>query len=272
MSKIAFIGGGNMAQAIIQGVLAAQLFKPEDIYVSDISSERLMDLSQQYKVNVTTENAQAVEQADVVILAVKPQVLNDVLQHLAPALNKPEKLCVSIAAGITTGQIKAAIPDVPVIRVMPNTPALVGQGASVLYAEPAAREYLEPVISVFASVGKALTIDEESLMDAVTALSGSGPAYFFLLMEAMIHAGVGLGLSADVAEQLVLQTAAGAASLAQESFKSDIDVGQLRKRVTSPGGTTEAALNLFAKADLEAIVSQAITAARDRGVELSSGK
>jgi pyrroline-5-carboxylate reductase len=163
----------------------------------------------------------------------------------------------------------AALGDAAIIRVMPNTPALIGQGVSALYANDRARPQLGQALSIFSAVGKAVVVETEDLIDAVTAVSGSGPAYFFLLMEAMMQAGVSLGLPTEVSKELVLQTARGASLLAVEADKNNEGPAVLRRKVTSPGGTTEAALRVFAQAGFESLVCRALTAARDRSTELS---
>lgn len=270
MGKIGFIGGGNMAEALIQGILNAELYEAEDIYVSDISSERLVYLGREYSVNVSSENAEVASTADIVVIAVKPQVINEALESIADEFKSGDKVAVSIAAGIPVKSIKKVLGDVPVVRVMPNTPALIGEGASALFADEKARQHLEQITPIFSAVGKDVVLDDESLIDAVTAISGSGPAYFFLMMESLIHTAVEMGLSADIAEELVLHTASGAAGLALESTKDNINVTELRRRVASPGGTTEAALEVFKKAGFKGIVRNGAIAAYRRSHELSA--
>jgi pyrroline-5-carboxylate reductase len=180
------------------------------------------------------------------------------------------RLFISIAAGEKVAKIAGVLGDVPVVRVMPNTPALVGEGASALFANERAKPLLDKALSIFSAVGKAVIVREEGLIDAVTAVSGSGPAYFFLLMEAMIEAAVALGLSSEVAKDLVLQTAKGAGLLAVEADKNSESPAVLRRKVTSPHGTTEAALKVFAAGNFHSLVADALTAARDRSRELSA--
>ena len=268
MKTIGFIGGGNMAQALFEGVLNASLFEADRLWVSDVRAERLNELKAQYSVHVTTDNRTLTQQADIIVLSVKPQVMADVLDGIAGTL-KEEALVISIAAGITADSIKAKLGDVQIVRVMPNTPALVGAGASGLYNASASQDGLQTAVDIFASVGRAVVVEDENLIDAVTAVSGSGPAYFFLLMEEMIKAGVELGLTAETAKTLVLQTAKGAALLAESAQEQGEDPAVLRQKVTSPGGTTEAALKTFSKEGFEAIVTKALRAARDRGRALS---
>ena len=271
MKTIGFIGGGNMAQALLEGVLKAGLFKADDTWVSDVRSERLTELKGLYGVQTATDNTQLTRQADIIMLSVKPQVMADVLDGIAGTLKK-DVLVISIAAGITTTSIREKLGDVQIIRVMPNTPALVGVGASGLYNASASEEGLKAALDICSSVGKAIVVDSEDLIDAVTAVSGSGPAYYFLLMEEMIKAAVGLGLTEADAKTLVLQTAKGAALLAEAAQENGEDPAILRQKVTSPGGTTEAALKVFAAKGISETVQKALKAAFDRGQELSKGK
>jgi pyrroline-5-carboxylate reductase len=209
-------------------------------------------------------------QADTIVLSVKPQVMSDVLDGIAGTLKKGV-LVISIAAGITTASIRAKLGDVQIVRVMPNTPALVATGASGLYNAGASDEGLKTALDICSSVGKAVVVEKEDLIDTVTAVSGSGPAYYFLLMEEMIKAGVKLGLTEETAKTLVLQTAKGAALLAESAQERNEDPAILRQKVTSPGGTTEAALKVMNENKLGEIILKALTAARNRGKELSAG-
>ncbi|MEN8126722.1 MAG: pyrroline-5-carboxylate reductase [Planctomycetota bacterium] len=271
MSTIGFIGGGNMAQALLAGIIKAGLFDADRIWVSDVRPERLDELKAQYGVWTTTDNTELTQYADILMLSVKPQVIADVLDGIAGTL-KDGVLVISIAAGITTAAIKAKLGDVQIIRVMPNTPALVGAGASGLYNAGAAEDGLKTALDICSSVGTAIVVDSEDLIDAVTAVSGSGPAYYFLLMEEMIKAGVELGLTEETAKTLVLQTAKGAALLAESAQQQGEDPAVLRQKVTSPGGTTEAALKVMDKSSFGQIVLKALTAARNRGQELSKAE
>ena len=268
MKTIGFIGGGNMAQALLEGVLSASLFDADKIWVSDVRPERLQELKGQYGIHATTDNTELTKQADIVVLSVKPQMMANVLDGIAGTL-KEGVLVISIAAGITTGSIREKLGAVQIVRVMPNTPALVKAGASGLYNASASQDGLKTAMDICTSVGKAIVVESESLIDAVTAVSGSGPAYFFLLMEEMIKAGVELGLTEDTAKTLVLQTAKGAALLAESAQERGEDPAVLRQKVTSPGGTTEAALKVMDKSSFGQIVLKALTAARDRGQTLS---
>ncbi len=270
MSTIGFLGSGNMAEALIRGISAAKVYGPRDIFISDIRPERLKELADKYGVTRCATNVQVVEKAQTVVLSVKPQVMNDALQSIRNA-GTSGKLFISIAAGIRLATIRDVLGDVPLVRVMPNTPALIGEGASALFANERARPLLDRALSIFAAVGKAVVVEEEGLLDSVTAVSGSGPAYFFLLMEAMLDAAVALGLPPEVAKDLVLQTARGAGLLAAEADQNGESPAILRRKVTSPGGTTEAALKVFAAHDFPRLIHDALTAARDRSRELSGG-
>ena len=268
MKTIGFIGAGNMAQALLEGILKASLFEKNNVWISDVRPERLDELKSQYGIQAAADNDELVKHADIIILSVKPQVMAEVLEGIAGKL-KAGVLVISIAAGVTTASIKAKLGNVQIIRVMPNTPALVGAGASGLFSEGASEEAVNAAMAICRSVGQAIVVDSEDLIDAVTAVSGSGPAYYFLLMEEMIKAGVNLGLAEEDAKTLVLQTAKGAALLAEAAQANAEDPAELRRKVTSPGGTTEAALNVMKENQLGQIVQKALTAARDRGRELS---
>ena len=268
MSTIGFIGSGNMAEAIIKGILSANVYNPENIFVSDIRNERLEFLAKNYEVKTYKDNSELTSQVQTLVLSVKPQNMTDVLGGIKQSIDSV-KLVISIAAGIKVEKIASVLGNIAIVRVMPNTPALIGQGASALYANELAKQLLEQALSIFSSVGKAVVVEEEELIDAVTAVSGSGPAYYFLLMEEMIKAGVELGLPEDIAKDLVLQTAKGAGLLASEADKNDESPAILRKKVTSPGGTTEAALNKFAEGNFGSLVSAALKKANDRSIELS---
>lgn len=264
---LAFIGGGNMARSLIGGLITNG-FAADNIHVADPSNETLQTLTNLYPVRTFTDNTAAIADAEVVILAVKPQQLQAVTRQLSPNWQK-DKLLISIAAGIRLddisrwlGQEQAAI-----VRAMPNTPSLVQAGATALCAnEHVKTAQHELAESILRAVGLALWVKHEQQMDAVTALSGSGPAYLFLVMEAMQTAGMELGLPEDTARLLALETAFGASKMALESEESAC---VLRQRVTSPGGTTERALDEFEHGDLRGLFSKALTAAASRADELA---
>jgi len=268
MATIGFIGAGNMAQALIKGIIASGIYKPADIIASDISSERLTLLAGQYDIGTTGSNTEISAQADTIVLSVKPQVISAVLEEIKNAIN-PAATVISIAAGITTTALANSLPNAAIIRVMPNTPALAGEGMSALFSANASKNALKQALKLFSSVGQALIVETEDMIDAVTAVSGSGPAYFFLLMEEMIKAAENMHLSTDIAEKLVLQTAKGAGILAQKAAENGEKPGQLRKKVTSPGGTTEAALKVFANEGFFLLVKNALNAAQAKSKELS---
>lgn len=264
--KIAFIGAGNMAKAIIGGLLA-EGFKRINIVASGPRQETLDRVAAEYGINVTTDNQAAASTADVVVLAVKPQMLKEVCQGLADSLaHKP--LIISLAAGITTESMASWLGgDQAIVRCMPNTPSQLRVGASGLFANAhVSAAQKSTANTILGAVGIVQWVDDEALINPVTAVSGSGPAYFFLVMEAMIDAGVELGLSRESATELTLQTALGAAILAKQSAE---DVAVLRRRVTSPKGTTEQAINSFENDQIRAMFSRAMTACSNRAVELS---
>jgi pyrroline-5-carboxylate reductase len=266
--KIAFIGGGNMASAIIGG-LVAQGFDAGTITVSDPMPETLARLATVAPVSTTMDNLAAIQNADVVVLAVKPQVMAQVCRPLAEKLAQTKPLIISIAAGITLLSLQQWLGDgITIVRSMPNTPALVKTGATALFGNTHTRQRERDLADqLLRAIGITVWTDSEAQLDAVTALSGSGPAYFFLVMEAMIAAGTALGLKPDVATQLTLQTALGAAKMA---IDSDVDAAELRRRVTSPGGTTLAALTVMEERGLRDTFAQALTAADQRSRELAA--
>jgi pyrroline-5-carboxylate reductase len=255
--RLAFIGGGNMAAALISGLTKRGL-QPKRIVVADPSGEQLERLVREYGITAAADNIGAASDAEVVILAVKPQQMRSVAAGLAPRLAQSKPLVISIAAGIPHAALARWFgPQVPVVRTMPNRPAFNGFGATGLYA-PA---------SVGAAVSATVWVEHESQMDTVTALSGSGPAYFFLFMEALEAAAHERGLPNDIAHKLTLETAFGAAQMARQSSES---LSALREQVTSKGGTTAAALDVLDAAGLRAIVAHAVAAADRRSAELAA--
>ncbi len=268
MSSIGFLGAGNMAEALIKGIMAAGLYKSKDVFISDIKPDRLDYLAKQYGVKKAADNPALAKKIDTLVLSVKPQNMTDALQSIKDTL-RPDVLVISIAAGIKVAKISAVLGDRPIVRVMPNTPALISEGASALFANDKAKPVLEKAQRIFAAVGRAVVVDDEGLIDAVTAVSGSGPAYYFLVMEEMIKAAAELGLPLDVARGLVLQTAKGAALLASEADKTGQSPAELRHKVTSPGGTTEAALKVLAEGKFGPLLVAAIKRACERSRELS---
>ena len=266
-SSLAFIGGGNMACSLIGGLIADG-WDPARIQVADTDPGQLERVASRFQVATTQDNSDAAANADTIILAVKPQAMDRVARGLASIISEQQSLVISIAAGIRETTLRHWLGEsTAIVRSMPNTPALVQSGATALYANPAVSEQQRDLAeSILRAVGLTIWLDDEALMDAVTALSGSGPAYFFLFMEAMQAAGQALGLPEKSARLLTMQTAFGAARMALESTE---DAATLRRRVTSPGGTTEQAINSLQKNDFEQIISQALDAAAQRSRELA---
>jgi len=263
----AFIGGGNMGRAMIGGLIASG-HPPYRIRVSDADAACRDACAERFGVMVSNDNPAVCEGADVVVLAVKPQQLREVSLSLGGVAG-PNTLFLSIAAGITLGHLETWLGSArAIVRAMPNTPAQIGCGAAALCGNDAVTAAQHALAGrLLEAVGVAVWLDDESLMDAVTALSGSGPAYVFLLLELLEQAGCELGLPAELSRTLSLATVEGAARLARGS---EHDAATLRRQVTSPGGTTEQALKSFNEADLAGIVRRALTAARDRGRELAA--
>ena len=267
IQKIGFIGGGNMASSLISGLIASG-HSPQHLWVSDINPDTLKALAENLNVNTSASNDAVINEVDVIVLAVKPQALSSVAKSAAVLIQQKKPLVVSIAAGISQHSLSQWLgADTAIVRCMPNTPALVLTGATALHANArVTAEQRNLAENIMRSVGIALWVKVESELDAVTAVSGSGPAYYFLLMEAMEKAALELGLSEVTARLLVQQTALGAAKIALESSESP---EQLRKRVTSPGGTTQRAIETFEQGGFTGLVSKALHAARDRSIEMS---
>lgn len=256
-----------MASSIVGGLLDSG-HPPQRISAADPFPPSLQRLQELGPVNVFDDNAAAVAGADIIVLAVKPQVMAEATDSIAAAVKSNGALVVSIAAGVTIASMQARLgAQAAIVRCMPNTPALLGCGASGLYANaqtrPEQREFAQRVLS---AAGITCWVDTEQELDAITALSGSGPAYFFLFMEAMVEAGVKLGLDGETARQLTLQTGLGAARMALEN---DVGLAELRRRVTSPGGTTERAVASFEADGLRATVERAMRAAQHRAEEMA---
>ena len=265
--KLAFIGGGNMASSLIGGLVADHV-DPKQISVADINDNQRENLAARYSVSTSADNQAVAAEAGVVILAIKPQQLKAVCEELAPTIQQNNSLVVSIAAGIRSEDINKWLGgNAAVVRAMPNTPALVQTGATALFGNAqVSSKQRDLAESILRAAGLTLWVEDESQMDAVTALSGSGPAYFFRIMEAIESAGVELGLTKETAHLLTLQTALGAAKMALESHES---VANLREQVTSPGGTTEQGLAAMEKHNIDAVFSDVLKAARDRSEELA---
>jgi pyrroline-5-carboxylate reductase len=264
---IAFVGGGNMAASLIAGLIADG-HDPLGLVVSDPDRDKLDHLAVRFGVRTAADNRGAALDAKVILLCVKPQMAHSVCEELAPALRRSSPLVISIMAGIRGRSIQHWLGGAPpLVRAMPNTPAMIQAGAIVLHASPevtaAQRNQAETIMR---AGGLTRWVEDEELMDVVTALSGSGPAYFFLLMEALEQTGTELGLDAETARLLTIQTALGAARMAMESSDSP---RSLRERVTSPGGTTERALRVLDEGGFRSLMDRAVRAARERSEELS---
>lgn len=265
--KIGFIGGGNMASALIGGLLDGA-YPRDNIWVGDIDQDKLQRLSTQYGVKTSLDNRVVADHVEVLVLAVKPQVLESVLTTPGFAALRPGTIVISIVAGILESAIEKWIgAPLALIRAMPNTPALIRSGATALHANGRVSEAQRNIAeSILRSVGLVIWLDSESQLDAVTALSGSGPAYFFLLMESMEDSALRLGLDQKTARLLIEQTAFGAAKIALEVEESP---AELRRRVTSPGGTTQRALEVFEQGGFRTLVAEALSAAHGRSIEMS---
>jgi pyrroline-5-carboxylate reductase len=263
--KIAFIGGGNMGEAMLAAVLARALAQPESISVSDVSHKRLEHLKKQYSVTVTPDNPEAISDKDIIILAVKPQNLAEVMAELKDNLN-PAQLILSIIAGAKISTIFLGLTHNAVVRAMPNTPARVGEGMSVWTAtSDVTDQQKQAAKSILGAMGRELYVDDEAYLDMATAISGSGPAYFFLMVEALVDAAIEIGLPREMAQELVLQTMLGSGKFIRQSGASP---AELRRKVTSPGGTTAAALAQFEKGGFGGLVRRAVKAAYERAKEL----
>jgi len=265
--KIAFIGAGNMANALITG-LTTDGFSPSNIWASDPSDKNLAALEQQFGIQTCSDNKAAVKQVDIVVLAVKPQMIGEVCQEICDAVKANNALVISIAAGIEVSSLACCLGETTaIVRCMPNTPALIKTGATGLFANEYVTDAQQSIAEeVMRAVGVVLWVEEEKQMDYVTALSGSGPAYFFRIMESMEKTAVDLGLPVKTAHLLTLQTALGAAKLAMESQES---LGVLREKVTSPGGTTEKGLEAMNAAGVDEVIEKTLTAASFRAAELA---
>lgn len=264
---ITFIGGGNMATALISGLVNPPRAHIR-IRVSDPGDRAREHLAQTFHVETHTDSAVAVQDADVILLAIKPQTMQAVLDELS-GLVRPGQLLLSIAAGTTIGQIREALgTDIPVIRSMPNTPALVGHGITgAVSSENCTRMQRQQAREILEAAGEVVWLDDESLMDAVTAISGTGPAYFFLLAEVLAEAACRMGIPQETADRLASVTCFGAGAMLASSPG---EAAELRRRVTSPGGTTQAAMELLEREDFRELMTRAAEAARRRSRELSS--
>jgi pyrroline-5-carboxylate reductase len=266
--KISFIGGGNMGEAMLSALLDRGQVAKSDVTVSDVSADRLKYLKNKYGVAVTEDNAAAIAAGEVVVLAIKPQTLAGVMAGLKGKF-RPEQLVLSIIAGATIKTISSGLDHGRIVRVMPNTPAQIGLGMSVWTATAGVTgEQKELAGSILGSIGKEIFVEDEKYLDMATAVSGSGPAYFFLFVEALVEAAEEIGFSPETAREMVLQTMLGSGRLIEKTGKSP---AELRVMVTSPGGTTAEALGEFDKGDLRGLVRRAVQAALDRARVLGRG-
>ena len=266
--RVGFIGGGNMGEALIRGLLGANLVTPANITATDVRTERASQLARQFGITAHGDNARCVRDADVVILAVKPQIMGDVLREIAPTVG-PQHLLISIAAGVSTGTIRSGLgKDARIIRVMPNTPALVLQGATAIAkGKGLGPDDLGTAEEIFGAVGRVVVLDEE-LLDAVTGLSGSGPAYVAIVIESLADGGVKVGLDRATAMTLATQTVLGAAQLLAET---GLHPGALKDMVSSPGGTTIAGISALEEGGIRTTFIRAVERATQRSRELGRG-
>ncbi len=265
-ATIAIIGAGHMGGSLLGGLIANQ-YPPNNLWVAEPEVNKLSQYKSQFKVQTTSNNHEAINHADVVILAIKPQIFATVAQDIAKTIQEKKPLIISIAAGIREESIQKWLGgNLSVVRAMPNTPALIGCGATAFFANKLTSEKQSDLAeSILRAVGMVVKIEDEKLMDVITPLSGSGPAYFFLVIEAMQNAAIELGLPKETARLLTLQTAYGASRMALES---DVDAVELRHRVTSPGGTTERALQVLEE-KMHDLFKHALAAAKIRSEELA---
>jgi len=263
--RVAFIGGGTMAEAMMRGLFEKHLVPPSHVLVTGPRRERRADLTKRFGVKALASNAEAASDAHVVILSVKPQVLPTVLRDLKGKLDAGQ-LVISIVAGATLGSLRNGLDHTAIVRAMPNTPAQIGMGVTAwTAASEVDREQRDRAKAILGALGEELEVDEENLVDMATALSGTGPTYVFLLMEALVDAGVHLGFSRRVAEELVLRTVEGSAAFARQSGRH---LAELRNMVTSPGGTSAAAIYELEKGTMRTVLSRAVYAAYRRTREL----
>jgi pyrroline-5-carboxylate reductase len=267
--KLGFIGGGNMTEALLKGLLASSSVGPKDILVSDLLSDRLEYLNKEYKVKITDDSRKLVQKSDILILAVKPQVVGKVLESFSDVVDK-HKIIISVAAGVSTNFIEDILDregknKISVIRTMPNTPALVQEGATAICGGGHSSKLdIKIAHHIFKAIGQTVAI-EETHMDAVTGLSGSGPAYIFMIIEALSDAGVKVGLSREVSNILTIQTILGSAKLARDGGKHP---GELKDMVTSPGGTTISGLHMLEEGGVRTALMNAVESATQRSREL----
>ncbi len=265
--RIGFIGIGNMGEALLRGILDSGLFPPDSVLASDINREKLNFLSEELGISAIEDNCELVKNSDIILLALKPDIISKVVTEISPELCQP-KWCISIAAGISLSTIEEKLSEgIAVIRVMPNTPAMVREGMSVISLGKYANEdHLNKTKQIFQAVGKVIVV-QEKYMDIVTALSGSGPAFIFLIIESLIDAGVQLGLSRSDASIMVAQTVLGSSKMLIDTQEHPVT---LKNKVTSPGGTTAVGLYELEKGGVRASIINAVSAATLRAKQISS--
>lgn len=267
--KLGFVGGGNMAEALVKGLITGSSIEERNILVSDTISERLEYMNKEYRVKTTSDNRELVQESDIIILAVKPQITTNVLEHFADLIDE-NKLVVSVVAGVSINSIENTLDaegkkKISVVRTMPNTPALVQEGVTAISASSRVTKIdMEIVHHVFEAIGQTVDVEEVHI-DAVTGLSGSGPAYILMIIEALSDAGVKVGLSREVSNILTIQTVLGSAKLARDSGKHP---GVLKDMVTSPGGTTISGLHKLEEGGLRTTLMNAVESATRRSKEL----
>lgn len=265
--KLSIVGAGNMAKAIIKALLNSEITIAANITVSDINEEALAKLSTTFNVNTVANNLAVISSADTVILAIKPQNLDDISREISDMFT-PEQLVISILAGTPIDRLADKLKHDKIIRAMPNTPAQIGQGMTVWTASnlvsPEQKQQAEEILS---SMGKTLYVNDEKYLDMATAISGSGPAYFFMFMEYLVNSAIKLGFDAEAARDLVLQTALGSI---QYALSSKVSLEELRRQVTSPGGTTAEAIASFNNNNIEEIINEAVIAAYQKAIGMST--
>lgn len=268
-TTIALIGAGVMGEAMIAGILRNKLVAPEYIIASEPHAERCKTLQERYGIHTTGDNRQAVENADVVVLSIKPQAMPDVLPELHGRISR-DALVISIAAGVPMEVIVDGLAHAAVVRSMPNTPGSIGEGITVwTNTVTVTKTQLKQASAILQALGQEVHVDKEDFLDMATALSGSGPAYVFLFMEALVEAGVHMGFSRQVAEQLVVQTVRGSVEFYSHQPRH---LSRLRNQVTSPGGTTAEALYYLERAGFRTALSRAVWAAYQRSIQLGKGQ
>ncbi|MCX6012915.1 MAG: pyrroline-5-carboxylate reductase [Chloroflexi bacterium] len=265
--KIAFIGGGIMAEAMIKGILHSKVISSDNIFVSDISTKRLDSLNNQYNIKVSANNRETIKNAEIIVLAIKPQVLHIIFKELAGLIN-PDQLIISIIAGANIAKISEGLKHQLIVRAMPNMPAQIGEGISVWTASETVDELKKTIARrIIGSLGTEIFVDDEKYLNMATAVSGSGPAYIFLIMETFVDAAVHIGFSREIAEKLVLQTFIGSAKFMEIS---KIHPAQLRNMVTSPGGTTTEGILVLEEGSIRALIMKAIVAGYEKANKLGS--